>query len=120
MIHRISRATGLKSDLMVYLGAFESKDDLLGGLGLLVEDGFGLTTVSGLLSVVTTLTLGEDGVLTLLVLGDLIKRVNTRSKDEISYLEGGVLVQRLTERFSSLWYVDHADFSLEFVKLASF
>ena len=50
---------------------FETKNDFTCGLGLLVEDGFGLTTVSGLLSVVTTLTLGEDGVLTLLVLGDL-------------------------------------------------
>ena len=57
----------------MYLGAFESEDDLLGGLGLLVEDGLGLTTITGLLSVVTTLTLGEDRVLTLLVLGDLAK-----------------------------------------------
>lgn len=70
-VYQISRATGLGSELMPYLGAFESKDDLLGGLGLLVEDGFGLTTVSRLLSVVTTLTLSEDGVFTLLVLGDL-------------------------------------------------
>ena len=81
-----------------------------------MEDGFGLSTVSGLLSVVTTLTLGEDGVLTLLVLGDLKILIKTSSADKISYLEGGVLVQRLTERFSSLWYVDHADFSLELLK----
>ena len=41
--------------------ALETQDDLLGGLGLLVEDGLGLTTVTALLSVVTTLTLGEQG-----------------------------------------------------------
>ena len=74
------KAAGLRSELIAYLGAFESKDDLLGGLGLLVEDGFGLSTVSGLLSVVTTLTLGEDGVLTLLVLGDLKIVMNTSSE----------------------------------------
>ena len=65
----------------MYLGAFESEDDLLGGLGLLVEDGLGLTTITGLLSVVTTLTLCEDGVLTLLVLGDLRNSVITRFGD---------------------------------------
>lgn len=45
------------------LCALESQDDLLGGLCLLVEDRLGLTTVTGLLSVVTTLTLGEEGSL---------------------------------------------------------
>lgn len=33
------------------LGALETQDNLLGGLGLLVEDGLRLTTVSGLLAV---------------------------------------------------------------------
>lgn len=48
----------LQSDLVLVLAnlAFETKDNLLGGLGLLVEDGFGLTTITGLLSVVTALT----------------------------------------------------------------
>ena len=39
---------------------------------LLVEDGLGLTSVTALLSVVTTLALGEDRVLALLVLGHLV------------------------------------------------
>lgn len=45
------------------LGALQSEHDLLGGLCLLVEDRLGLTTVTGLLTVVTTLTLGEEGSL---------------------------------------------------------
>jgi hypothetical protein len=45
------------------LGALQSEHDLLGGLGLLVEDGLGLTTVTALLPVVTTLTLSEKGSL---------------------------------------------------------
>lgn len=43
------------------LCAFQSEDNLLGGLGLLVEDWLGLTTVTGLLTVVTTLSLSEEG-----------------------------------------------------------
>jgi hypothetical protein len=54
------------------LDALQSQDDLLGGLGLLVEDGLGLTTVTALLSVVTALTLGEQRGLASLVLGDLV------------------------------------------------
>lgn len=42
------------------------------GLGLLVEDGLGLTTITALLPVVTTLTLGSERVLALLVLGNLV------------------------------------------------
>lgn len=63
----------LKGQLCLGLagGALQSQDDLLGGLGLLVEDGLGLTTVTRLLAVVTTLTLGEEGSLASLVLGDL-------------------------------------------------
>lgn len=41
-------------------GALKTEDNLLGGLSLLVEDRLGLTTVTTLLSVVTTLTLGEQ------------------------------------------------------------
>lgn len=45
------------------LCALETQDDLLGSLGLLVEDRLGLTTITALLSVVTTLTLsGERGL----------------------------------------------------------
>lgn len=57
------------------LGALETENDLLGGLGLLVEDGLGLTTVTLLLPVVTTLTLSVERSLTGLVLGDLVGAV---------------------------------------------
>ena len=57
------------------LGALETQNDLLGGLGLLVEDGLGLTTVTLLLPVVTTLTLSVERSLTSLVLGDLVGAV---------------------------------------------
>lgn len=53
-------------------GALQTQHDLLGGLGLLVENGLGLSTVTLLLSVVTTLTLSKEGSLTSLVLGDLV------------------------------------------------
>lgn len=39
--------------------ALETQHNLLGGLGLFVEDGLCLTTISGLLSVVTTLSCKE-------------------------------------------------------------
>jgi hypothetical protein len=53
----------LEGELLLGLAgsALETQDDLLGGLGLLVEDGLGLTTVTTLLPVVTTLTLSEKG-----------------------------------------------------------
>lgn len=50
----------------------QSQHNLLGGLGLLVEDGLGLTTETTLLTVVSSLTLGEKGSLTGLVLGHLV------------------------------------------------
>jgi hypothetical protein len=42
----------LESHLHLVLAdsAFETKDNLLGSLGLLVEDGLGLTTITGLLT----------------------------------------------------------------------
>lgn len=46
------------------------------GLGLLVEDGLGLTSVTGLLSVISPLSLGHQRVFTLLVLGDLVRLPN--------------------------------------------
>lgn len=55
--------------------AYQPKDDLLGGLRLLVEDGLSLTTVTGLLAVVTAFTLRERGSLAGLVLGDLVEGV---------------------------------------------
>ena len=58
-------------DGLLAAGAGELKDDLLGGLSLLVEDGLGLATITTLLTVVTALTLSEEAGLTSLVLGDL-------------------------------------------------
>ena len=58
-------------DDLLAASASELEDNLLGGLGLLVEDGLGLTTISGLLTVVTALTLGEETGLASLVLDDL-------------------------------------------------
>lgn len=53
-------------------GALHTENNLLGGLSLLVEHGLGLTSESGLLAIVTTLSLGDLRVTTLLVLGDLV------------------------------------------------
>lgn len=77
-------------------GTFQTQDNLLGSLGLLVENGFGLTTVAGLFTVITTFTLGEDGGLAGLVLG---------------YLVGGVTTALLssTKGFTSLRDVDLVD-----------
>lgn len=73
---------------------YQSEDDLLGGLRLLVEDGLGLTTVTGLLAVVTALSLSESRSLAGLVLGDLVK---------------GVLAARAASAvgLAGLGYVDH-------------
>lgn len=55
--------------------ALETQHNLLGGLGLFVEDGLCLTTISGLLSVVTTLSLSIKGGFTSLILGNLVHSV---------------------------------------------
>lgn len=55
--------------------AFQTQHNLLGCLGLLLEDRLGLTTVTLLLTDVTTLTLGKLGRLTGLVLGHLVGTV---------------------------------------------
>jgi hypothetical protein len=54
------------------LNALQSQHNLLGRLSLLVEDRLGLTTVTGLLAVVSALSLGEEGGLAGLVLRDLV------------------------------------------------
>lgn len=66
--------TSLQSQLGLGLAdnTLQSQDNLLGGLSLLVEDWLGLTTVTALLTVVSSLTLGKQGSLTSLVLGDLV------------------------------------------------
>lgn len=60
-------------------GALETQDDLLSRLCLLVEDGLGLTTVTALLAIITTLSLGEQRRLSGLVLCDLVLGVWYRS-----------------------------------------
>merc|ERR1711875_86537 len=67
----------LDGDLVLALAisALQSEDDLLGGLGLLSEDGLGLTSVSLLLAIVTPLALGLERVLAFLVLRHLVQRV---------------------------------------------
>jgi hypothetical protein len=57
------------------LGALELEGNLLGGLGLLVENGLGLTTITRLLAIVTALTLSIERRLTSLVLSDLVSLV---------------------------------------------
>ena len=55
-------------------GALELQKNLLGGLDLLVKNGLGLTSETGLLHVITTLTLsGERGLTGLLLPGDSVK-----------------------------------------------
>ncbi|KAH3663201.1 hypothetical protein OGATHE_004777 [Ogataea polymorpha] len=63
--------TSLEWELQLGLAAdtFQSQHNLLGGLGLLVENLLGLTTVTGLLAVVSSLTLGVKRSLSGLVLG---------------------------------------------------
>eukprot|EP00055_Hartaetosiga_balthica_P018409 m.134184 g.134184 ORF g.134184 m.134184 type:complete len:71 (+) comp9521_c0_seq1:344-556(+) len=67
---------------------------MLGGLCLLVENGLCLSTESTLFSVITALSLGEEGGLTSLVLCDLVHRV-------FSTLLG------LAESSPGLWNIHH-------------
>lgn len=69
--------TSLQSQLKLGLtgDTFKSQDDLLGGLSFLVENWLGLTTVTGLLSVISSLTLGVQRCLTSLVLGHSVLSV---------------------------------------------
>jgi len=61
--------------LVLANGAFESEHDLLRSLCLLVEDGLSLTTVAGLFTVITTLSLCEERCLAGLVLRHLVRGV---------------------------------------------
>ena len=54
---------------------FQSQDNLLGSLSFLVENWLGLTTVTGLLSVISSLTLSVQRSLTSLVLGHSVLSV---------------------------------------------
>lgn len=62
--------------LSLALVALEPEGDFLGGLGLLSEDGLGLSSVTRLLAVVTSSSLGGLAFLALLVLSDLVDCVS--------------------------------------------
>ena len=57
------------------LSAFELQHDFLGVLSLLSEDGLGLPSKSFLLHIISSLSLGHKGVLTLLVLRNFVDSV---------------------------------------------
>ena len=78
------------------LSALELEGDLLGLLGLLLEDWLSLTTETLLLHVISSLTLGGLGGLTGLVLGDLV---------------GGMLLELPAISSDSLWNMHHFAFS---------
>jgi hypothetical protein len=61
------------------LGALKSKGNLLGVLTLVLLDGLGLTTISLLLGVISSLSLGEEGSLSCLVLSHLVGDVSLAS-----------------------------------------
>jgi len=76
---------------------FQSQHNLLCGLGLLVEDGLSLTTITRLLAIVTTPSLGIGRVFALLVLCDLVRSVlpaglafavGSASFGDVDHLEG--------------------------------
>lgn len=57
------------------LFAFQTQDNLTGGLGLFVKDGLGLSTESHLLTIVSAFALGKVGRLAGLVLRHLVHGV---------------------------------------------
>ncbi len=65
--------------LVLARSAFQPQDDLLGGLGLLVEDGFGLTSISALLPVVPSLSLCDGRCLPGLVLRHFMRSMELTS-----------------------------------------
>ena len=71
--------------------ALKLQHNLLGGLDLLVEDGLGLTSETGLLTVVTSLTLGsQTGLTGLLLPSDGMKSVLLAALAESTLLLGKV------------------------------
>lgn len=72
---------------------FQSQNNLLGSLSFLVENRLGLTTETRLFTVITSLTLSEQGSLTSFVLSNLV----------LSVLTTGLT---LTVGLSGLWNVN--------------
>lgn len=91
--------TSLQGQLSLGLtgNTFQSQNNLLGSLSFLVENRLGLTTETRLLTVITSLTLSEQGSLTSLVLGNLVLSVLTT-------------VLTLAVGLSSLWNVNYSKF----------
>jgi hypothetical protein len=58
--------------LVLAHGTLHPQNNLFRCLGFLVEDGFGLPTITGLLSIVSSFPLSEQRCLSGLVLGDLM------------------------------------------------
>lgn len=79
------------------LGALHTQHDLLGGLGLLPEDGLGLSTETLLLAIVTTTTLGSAALLGLFVLGHLVQLVAPALLAEGLTLLGNVHLQEIAK-----------------------
>ena len=69
--------SSLQANLRLIFAVFtlQSQDNLLGCLGLFVEDGLGLTTITLLLVVVSSLTLSKVRGLASFVLRDLVPSV---------------------------------------------
>jgi hypothetical protein len=65
---------------MLALTALELESDLLGNLGLLLEDWLLLTAESLLLVVISSSSLSEERLFTLFVLGDLVLGVTLAIK----------------------------------------
>ena len=85
----------LQGSLLAVLAlcALHTQHNLLGGLGLLPEDGLSLATKSLLLAVVTTTTLGGAALLGLFVLGHLVQFVAPALLAEGLALLGNVHLQ---------------------------
>lgn len=74
-------------------GTLHPENNLLRGLRFFSEDGFSLTTITFLLAIVTSLSLSENGLLSLLVLRHFMQRV--------------LLALAFAEGLSSFGNVDH-------------
>ena len=104
--------------------ALQSQYDLLRCLGLLVENGFCLTTITGLFAIISTLSLGEQGSL------GPISRVIASSHSSLPHLSSFVLCDlvlgvlpallALAVCASGLGYVDLRGVSVSFKVLSSF
>jgi hypothetical protein len=77
LLSKLEMLGSLDTQLLLGLAflTFQTKDNLTGSLSLLVKDGFGLSTETHLLGIVTPLALCEIGRLARLVLSDLVDGV---------------------------------------------